>query len=269
MADPTLHADLRAREYRLGDVIDYVPASIVYDPRRTASPLATKAAEREPENAYPAVVSGAPGKAVGSVIASHDCDVDRSPQTTPLVEVMRAFAPSAEFLERVRGGIRFFVLSDDPLYVVQAEGRSWIDKGALVERTQLFRPAPAVLPAFTDWLAQQYDRPSFPQDVIDNVCAPIREAIDQHRSTPVGSFYEHLRVVSVRPAAASTYYRAEVLVVMHTVEGHGDAAAALAALIADRLRSTGKAELQEWRLVQPDTIALGDFESYSAVFADD
>lgn len=265
-----LHEEFRAAGFRQGDVIAPILSTVAYDPARIALPLARSHHEREQTTSWPSFATGQFGKTFGAVITSHDCDLDRSPVQTPTLEVMRVLQPDDDFVRRIRGGIRYFVLSEDPRLVVEAQARALVDKPALLSLERAFRPDSATRVRFQSWLAQQYERPAFPQDVVDNVCSPIRESIAQHRANPAtDSFYRSLRSVAIIPPVAADYYRVELLLTMLSATGQEEVAAGLMADIADRLRGTGKAELTTWRLVQPETIALADFESHHVVFADD
>lgn len=270
MVDATLHDELRGAEFRQGDVIEPVETTVVYDPARVASALARAHRDRSESGQWKAFATGYLGRTVGAVIISHDCDLDRSPAVTPLFEVMRVLEPNSDFSERVRGGIRFFVLSEEPRLVIEAQARAWVDKGALLGLARVHRPDPATLIRFQSWLSQQYERPAFPQDVVDNVCRPIGEAIKRHQTTAgTTDFYERLRSIAIRPLAEAPHYRVDILITLVGVAGLETIAAGLVAEIANDLRASGRAEVASWRLVQPETITLRDYEDHAVVFADD
>jgi len=268
-AEP-LHDEFRSAGFRQGDVIAPIPSTVAYDPARIALPLARSHHEREKTTTWPSFATGQFGKTVGAVITSHDCDLDRNPGVTPTFEVMRVLQPGDDFVRTIRGGIRYFLLSEEPRFVVEAQARALVDKPALLRLERIFRPDSATRVRFQSWLAQQYERPAFPQDVVDSVCAPIRASIARHQEEPASDdFYRSLRSVAIIPPDEADYYRVDVLLTMLNAVGQEEMAAGLAAEIAEGLRGTGRAELSTWRLVQPETIALADFESHHVVFADD
>lgn len=131
------------------------------------------------------------------VLVSQECDIAADVQAEPFVEALICTVEKRkEFLAGIdRNSARWFAISLEKGLVAQARYRVQIAKELLKEYTPEPWPSdPDRLSRFIRWLARRYDRPAFPDSMVDAFERPLAAALDE--------------LFSNQPAVASAFNRA-------------------------------------------------------------
>jgi hypothetical protein len=121
------------------------------------------------------------------VVASQDCDITASEEQEPNIEALVcAVTKHQGYLDQIdRNSARYFVVDRAAGLVAFAKYRVHISKKALQHFTPIAWPSSNERFArFVRWLAWRYDRPAFPDELVQALQAPIGNALaalyDEH-----------------------------------------------------------------------------------------
>jgi len=146
------------------------------------------------------------------VVASHACDLARPVRVEPYAEFLVCGWERRDYLPKLKGSPRTFVIDDETGLVVNAKYRVLVEKQVLSGLDPEPWPSTAArLHDFERWLGSRYDRVGFSDFAQAEIVEPLQEAyaavteVDAVVAFALSSAIREVRLVvdeSSRPAAA-------------------------------------------------------------------
>jgi len=210
------------------------------------------------------------------VIASQTCDILRPSRLEPYIEALRAYWTSERNIihEAGKNSIRRFLIqrhinSDGKVegLIADATVRIQIAKDALLGFTPLanFEENDRIMSRrFRKWLAERYDRPAIPDDLVLSIQKPIIKAIGKLNSKDdKHTILDNIREILFLPQNKTIPFLIEMLFIRDeqsdTTSLNEENAAKLAGWISDVLRKGGKADLAHWEILSLKEISAYDY----------
>lgn len=210
------------------------------------------------------------------VVTSQACDLARSPDQEPWVEVvLAAWTGDKQTLNDARNSYRQFVLRrrtrDDGAeegLVADATVRLYLDKRSLrgVLPEQGVDPRdPIARKSFRRWLSDRYERPAVPTSLVLAVQAPVVKAVRRLRAGDERQrLLDGVDQVLFHAEGDEEPYRVSLILMRNErqdapLQLSEDDAAELADWLAEAIRRAGKAEVVDWEILDTRAISVYDY----------
>ena len=212
------------------------------------------------------------------IVASQTCDIQRSSQQEPYVEVIRGYWTSDRSVMHQAGknSSRLFLIQRrfssegrEEALIADAIIRIQIEKVALLLLTpkSSFKENDRITPhKFSEWLARRYNRPAIPDAIVNAVQKPVVKAVDK---LPTAHGFHRIldgideilfipRNDNVPFQVDMVFIRDERSDVPHVSD---EDAAKLGDWIANVLQNNGEAELTNWEILSRKEISVYDYSN--------
>lgn len=212
------------------------------------------------------------------IVASQTCDIQRSSEQEPYIEVIRGFWTSdrGTIHQAGKNSSRLFLMqrrqdSDgkEKALIADATVRIQIEKAALLTLTprSSFKENDRITSyKFSEWLAKRYNRPAIPDAIVNAVQKPVVKAIDKlptaHGFHRILDGIDELLFIprndNVPFQVDMVFIRDERSDVPHVSD---EDAAKLGGWIANVLQKSGEAELTNWEILSRKEISVYDYSN--------
>lgn len=212
------------------------------------------------------------------IVASQTCDIQRSSEQEPYIEVIRGFWTSdrGTIHQAGKNSSRLFLMqrrqdSDgkEKALIADATVRIQIEKAALLTLTprSSFKENDRITSyKFSEWLAKRYNRPAIPDAIVNAVQKPVVKAIDKlptaHGFHRILDGIDELLFIprndNVPFQVDMVFIRDERSDVPHVSD---EDAAKLGDWIANVLEKSGEAELTNWEILSRKEISVYDYSN--------
>ncbi len=268
-----------------GSLLPPLACSVVYLPENPVTSIAKAAARAAvrgggavpPTAVGPVphhVASGGPRANDRLVVVSQTCDIVREPTVEPTVMTMRAFVTDNE---RVLGpaasnSTRNFLLDPDRGLVVDATMVSMVEKPFLATLTpEIGAPDAEMQRRFSLWLAHRFNRPAFPDRVVEAVVAPILDNLRRMQEAGEAELHvlDPVREVRLARLVGGLPFEVRLLFIVPEA-GLPDGGVGLARL-AGRMRDWFDPDAARLVAAQPLTyhsISVGDYYATDRIYLD-
>jgi len=217
----------------------------------------------------------APGEHL--VVSSQACDIARDPTKEPFVELLRASWTDDKQLinEAGRNSIRRFLLrrrtGDDGVpegLIADATSRIYVEKSSLLGLT----PEPGLDPSdqfvahkFRRWLADRYNRPAVPDNLVAGVQKHVVEAVRKLKATDdLTELLTGVDQILFFADVAQEPYEVELILMRNerqdvSLELDEEGAARIAGWLSEVIREGAMAKVVHWEILDSRTISLYDY----------
>lgn len=130
------------------------------------------------------------------IVASHACDLERPISVEPYAEVLVCTKERRDYLPRISGSPRSFVIDEETGLVVNAKYRALVEKGVLANlMPEPWPSTDAKLHDFERWLGARYDRGGFSDFANAEVIKPLQHAYTDTTDTDAAVAFALSRAV--------------------------------------------------------------------------
>lgn len=280
MARPDSAAQqLRASEWKQGDLLPPLSWSLNFDPDRPLSRLAKQATAEHRRKLGPEYIPHASATAPLPssqffALASQTCDVVKNEDQEPTVVVMGAFeTKNRQVLSEAEGNSpRYFLLDPARGLVVDARKIALIEKPLLARLERLPGALDDNMRArFARWVGRRFNRPALPDAVAECVGRPIVSRIQELReaSDPSVDILAEIADVRIGQLQGQPPYEVKLLFITSGVDTSNSVRLALARLVTDmRDWLTDNAHIVAWDSATLYEISAGDYLNTIPLYAE-
>lgn len=233
MVDKLLGRRLYDAGWNQGTLLPVLPWSVIYNPNEPLTRIAKLAEQqntrenRRKSESISTIVATPPYRIASGptrekdylVIISQDCEIIKDPNMIPTIFAMRAFTTDNNTILKpaVGNSTQHFLLDENQGLVADSTIIVPIEKPVLLN----FTPQPGILYdnikyQFARWIAHCFNRPAFPDEVVEAVVAPILDNIRemQEKGDYVLDALAMVKEVRIAPVLGNPPYDVSVLFIV-------------------------------------------------------
>lgn len=212
------------------------------------------------------------------IVASQTCDIQRSFEQEPYIEVIRGYRTSDRSIMHQAGknSSRLFLMQRRPgndgkeeALIADATVRIQIEKAAFLTLTpqSSFKENDQITPyKFSEWLARRYNRPALPDAIVNAIQKPVVKAIDKlpavhglhHIFDGIDEILFFLHNDDMPFQVDMIFLRDERNDAPYVSD---EDAARLGGWMANTLQTGNKAELMHWEILSRKEISVYDYSN--------